>query len=119
MNKHKILYRLSAALLLLHSTVSYASAATPFSTYTDSTTTGSAVSGSTIASSLSPKNGNKDNTMQEELITAPVAKQALRKSSQTEGLFDNKTYTHSDVFDGMNIYKGNDLSNYNKTNYRE
>ena len=115
MNKHKILYRLSAALLLLHSTVSYASAATPFSTYTDSTTTGSAVSGSTIASSLSPKNGNKDNTMQEELITAPVAKQALRKSSQTEGLFDNKTYTHSDVFDGMNIYNGIDVSYYNKT----
>lgn len=115
MNRHKILCRLSAALLLLHSTVSYASAATPFSTYTNSTTTGSAISGSAVTSSLASENSNTGNAMREELLTAPVAKKALRKSSQTEGLFDNKTYTHSDVFDGMNIYNGIDVSYYNKT----
>lgn len=61
MNIHKILCKLSAALLLLNSTAPYASAA-----------------------------------------------------SQTEGIFDNKTYTHADVFDGMNIYNGIDVSYYNK-----
>ena len=41
---------------------------------------------------------------------APYASAA----SQTEGIFDNKTYTHADVFDGMNIYNGIDVSYYNK-----
>lgn len=62
MNIHKILCKLSAALLLLNSTASYASAA-----------------------------------------------------SQTKGIFDSKTYTHADAFDGMNIYNGIDVSYYNKT----
>lgn len=112
MNIHKILCRLSATLLLLHSTVSYASAATPFNTYINSTATGSAISGSTVKESISQE---INTPMQEELIKTPISKEALRKSSQTEGLFDNKTYTHADVFDGMNIYNGIDVSYYNKT----
>ena len=109
MNRHKILCRLSAALLLLHSTVSYASAA-PASTYTNNTmltASGSAVTGSSTM----------DNTasLQAELQAGSVLKSKLRKASKTEGIFDNKTYTHADVFDGMNIYNGIDVSYYNKT----
>ena len=112
MNRHKILCGLSATLLLLHGTVSYASAATPFNTYIDSTATNGAISGSTVTDSISQE---KNNTMQEELVKAPVVKKPLRKSSRIEGIFDNKTYTHADAFDGMNIYNGIDVSYYNKT----
>ena len=36
-------------------------------------------------------------------------------SQTTVSTFDNKTYTHSDVFDGMYIYNGIDVSYHNKT----
>ncbi len=36
-------------------------------------------------------------------------------SQTTVSIFDNKTYTHSDVFDGMYIYNGIDVSYHNKT----
>jgi len=112
MDRHKILCGLSATLLLLNGTVSYASAATPFNTYIGSTATNSAISGSTVTDSISQE---KNNPIQEELVKAPVVKKPLRKSSSTEGMFDNKTYTHADAFDGMNIYNGIDVSYYNKT----
>ncbi len=109
MKKHKILSSLLTAAILLQGTVSYASAA-PASTYTNNTmhtASGSAVTGSSTI----------DNTasLQAELQSGPVLKSKLRKASQTEGIFDNKTYTHADVFDGMNIYNGIDVSYYNKT----
>ena len=109
MKKHKILSSLLTAAILLQGTVSYASAA-PASTYTNNTmhtASGSAITGSSTM----------DNTasLQAELQSGPVLKSKLRKASQTEGIFDNKTYTHADVFDGMNIYNGIDVSYYNKT----
>lgn len=109
MKKHKILSSLLTAAILLQGTVSYASAA-PASTYTNNTmltASGSAVTGSSTM----------DNTasLQAELQAGSVLKSKLRKASKTEGIFDNKTYTHADVFDGMNIYNGIDVSYYNKT----
>ena len=109
MKKHKILSSLLMAAILLQGTVSYASAA-PASTYTNNTmltASGSAVTGSSTM----------DNTasLQAELQAGSVLKSKLRKASKTEGIFDNKTYTHADVFDGMNIYNGIDVSYYNKT----
>ena len=114
MKKHKILSSLLTAAILLQGTVSYASAA-PASTYTNNTL--QTASGSAISGSSTMDSNNKNNTafLQAELQSAPVLKNKLRKASQTNGIFDNKTYTHSDVFDGMNIYNGIDVSYYNKT----
>ncbi len=36
-----------------------------------------------------------------------------KKASQSVSPFTNKTYTHADAFDGMNIYNGVDVSYYN------
>ncbi len=109
MKKHKILSSLLTAAILLQGTVSYASAA-PASTYTNNTmltASGSAVTGSSTM--------NNTASLQAELQAGSVLKSKLRKASKTEGIFDNKTYTHADVFDGMNIYNGIDVSYYNKT----
>ncbi len=125
---YKILCRFSTALLLLNSTASYASAA-HFNTYINTPSTGSAVSGNSVSvleSSITespvtenpvvnPGLNKKTLKSGKELLKAPVVKKTLRKASKTEGIFDNKTYTHSDVFDGMNIYNGIDVSYYNKT----
>ena len=114
MKKHKILSSLLTAAILLQGTVSYASAA-PASTYTNKTwqtASGSAITG---FSTMDSNNKNKTASLQAELQSKPAFKSKLRKASQTEGIFDNKTYTHADVFDGMNIYNGIDVSYYNKT----
>jgi len=49
------------------------------------------------------------------VITGSLPARVLRKAGQTESIFDGKTYTHSDVFDGMYVYNGIDVSYYNKT----
>ncbi len=50
------------------------------------------------------------------LRARPSAKAAggLKGASAQQGIFDGKTYTHSDAFDGFNIYNGIDVSYYNK-----
>lgn len=98
MRKFRFLSGLLTAALMLHGTAVYASAANnnTFENINYTATTGSAISSQVIS---------------EEKVN----KNSLRKAAQTKSIFDNKTYTHSDAFDGLNIYNGIDVSYYNKT----
>lgn len=112
MTKYKILSKLLAFTLLIQSTASYSTAAVIGHKNVNNiniAATGSAVTESSIslqAEFEEPKTNLKSDTL---------PKKTLRKAQQGNSIYDNKTYTHADAFDGMNIYHGIDVSYYNKT----
>ncbi len=113
MQKYKILSELLATALLIQGTVSYTTAAASNNRILDNidsiVATGSAITERT----LQPEFEQKQDKAQ--LQSSVLSQKALRKAGQTNSIYDNKTYTHANAFDGMNILNGIDVSYYNKT----
>lgn len=91
MKRYQILSKLIIAALLIQSTASYA-----------------------VASISDNIINDNNNVATGSAITALQPEKTLRKAEQTGSIYDNKTYTHADAFDGMNIYNGIDVSYHNK-----
>lgn len=112
MKKYKILSKLLAAILLIQSTTSYSTAAV--TGIDDLKNAANSATGSAITESSTALQAEFEEP-EINLKSATLPENALRKAKQGNSIYDNKTYTHADVFDGMNIYNGIDVSYYNKT----
>lgn len=115
MKKYQILNKLLIAALLIQNTASYATAAITGNTDINNTTSSSiATTGSAITDSMEALQPELKN-LETKLESATLPKKTLRKAGKTDSIYDDKTYTHADAFDGMNILNGIDVSYHNKT----
>ena len=112
MIKYNILSKLLVFTFLIQSTFSYSAAAVKDNKNISNINI--AATGSAITESLTSLQSEfKESKTNLKPKTLP--KKTPRKAQQGNSIYDNKTYTHADAFDEMNIYHGIDVSYHNKT----